>query len=241
MTAPTHPHTVTIPQTLRTLRARLNLIILGALVTLTACSTLTPAQRNEKPYFNMEGRMAVDMPRSPEKASSGKIRWDEYPSATDITLSTPFGNAIALVHLTPTQATYKSADGSMVSEDSADELFYRLFGMDMPIANLRDWIGTPNRPLAKVRDENGWRVVVTDTFTNPNLAKRIEVSRSQPEPITLTLSIDNRSDAQTTDSAPTDEEIDLNQLLPPGAQDKPPQNQPFAPAQPSVTKPVKKP
>lgn len=180
--------------------------------------------------------MAVDMPRSPEKGSSGKIRWDEYPSATDITLSTPFGNAIALVHLTPTQATYKGSDGSVVTEGSADELFYRLFGMDMPIANLRNWIGTPNRPLVKVRDENGWHVVVTDTFANPNLAKRIEVSRNQPEPMTLTLGIDNRSDLKNTDSAPTEEEIDLDKLLPPGAQEKT-----IAPAQPAVKKPIKKP
>ena len=207
-----------------------------ALTTLTACSTLKPVERTEKPYFNMEGRMAVDMPRSPEKGSSGKIRWDEYPSATDITLSTPFGNAIALVHLTPTQAIYKGSDGSVVTEGSADELFYRLFGMDMPIANLRDWIGTPNRPLVKVRDENGWHVVVTDTFSNPNLAKRIEVSRNQPEPMTLTLGIDNRSDLKNTDSAPTEEEIDLDKLLPPGAQEKT-----IAPAQPAVKKPIKKP
>ena len=207
-----------------------------SVLALTACSTLTPVQRSEKTYFNMEGRMAVDMPRAPEKNSSGKIRWDEYPSATDITLSTPFGNAVALVHLTPTQATYKGSDGSVVTEASEDELFYRLFGMDMPIANLRDWIGTPNRPLVKVRDENGWHVVVTDTFSNPNLAKRIEVSRNQPEPMTLTLGIDNRSDLKNTDSAPIEEEVDLDKLLPPGAQEKT-----ITPAQPAVKKPIKKP
>ncbi len=231
MTSMTHSHTFT--QRARTLSLGLCAI---ALTTLSACSTLTPVQRSEKPYFNMEGRMAVDMPRSPEKGSSGKIRWDEYPSATDITLSTPFGNAIALVHLTPTQATYKGSDGSVVTEGSADELFYRLFGMDMPIANLRDWIGTPNRPLTKVRDENGWHVVVTDTFANPNLAKRIEVSRNQPEPMTLTLGIDSRSDIKDANSAPTEQEIDLDQLLPPGAQEKT-----IAPAQPTVKKSIKKP
>lgn len=189
----------------------------SALALLSACSTLTPVQHTEKAYFNMDGRMAVELPRSPEKSSSGKIRWDEYPSATDITLSTPFGNAVALVHLTPTEASYKGADGSVVREASADELFYRLFGMDMPIANLRDWIGTPNRPLDKVRDTNGWHVVVTNTFANPNLAKRLEVSRTQPEPISLTLSIDKRSDTSATDTPPEPptEEIDLDQLLPP--------------------------
>ena len=181
--------------------------------------------------------MAVDMPRAPEKNSSGKIRWDEYPSATDITLSTPFGNAVALVHLTPTQATYKGSDGSVVTEASEDELFYRLFGMDMPIANLRDWIGTPNRPLAKVRDENGWHVVVTDTFKNPNLAKRIEVSRERPEPMTLTLSIDHRSDAagDATPEPPT-EEIDLDKLLPPATSGKAASGKTVAPVKKTIKK-----
>lgn len=215
------------------LTRRLRTAFLGfSVLALTACSTLTPVQHTEKAYFNMDGRMAVDMPRSPEKASSGKIRWDEYPSATDITLSTPFGNAVALVHLTPTEATYKGSDGSVVREASADELFYRLFGMDMPIANLRDWIGTPNQPLVKVRDENGWHVVVTDTFTNPSLAKRIEVTRERPEPMTLTLSIDNRSDAAgDVPPEPPTEEIDLDKLLPPANQGKT-----LAPAK----KPIKK-
>ena len=187
----------------------------GLVLGLNACTTLKPEQHYERAYFNMEGRMAVDLPRSPDKNSSGKIRWDEYPNATDITLSTPFGNAIALVHLTPTQATYKSSDGSVISEANADELFYRLFGMDMPIANLRDWIGASNGPLVKQRQVDGWHIVVTDTFKNPNLAKRIEVTREQPEPITLTLNIDNRSDAADKTTEATPEEIDLDQLLPP--------------------------
>ena len=187
------------------------------LSTLAACSSLKPIQHSEQLKFTMEGRMAVDMPRSPEKNSSGKIRWDEYPSATDITLSSPFGNAVAMIHLTPKQATYKGSDGSMVTEDTPEELFYRLFGMDMPIANLRDWIGTPDRPLNKFRNVDGWRVVVTDTFTNPNLAKRVEVSREQPQPITLTLAVTYRSDAQesNTSGAPdTTQEVDLDKLLP---------------------------
>ena len=218
----------------RTLRAT---FLALSVLALTACSTLTPIQHSEKAYFNMDGRMAVDMPRAPEKNSSGKIRWDEYPSATDITLSTPFGNAVALVHLTPTQATYKGSDGSVVSEGSADELFYRLFGMDMPIANLRDWIGTPNRPLAKMRDENGWHVVVTDTFKNPNLAKRIEVSRERPEPMTLTLNIDNRSDTagDATPEPPT-EEIDLDKLLPPTTSGKAASGKTVAPVKKTIKK-----
>ena len=79
-------------------------------------------------------------------------------------------------------------------------------------------------------------VVAEAAAANPNLAKRIEVSRNQPEPMTLTLGIDNRSDIKDTDSAPIEEEIDLDKLLPPGAQEKA-----ISPAQPAVKKPIKKP
>ena len=54
--------------------------------------------------------------------------------------------------------------------------------------------------------------------------------------MTLTLGIDNRSDIKDTDSAPIEEEVDLDKLLPPGAQEKT-----IAPAQPAVKKPIKKP
>ena len=191
------------------------LIALFALYSLAACTTLKPIERTESITFNMDARMAVQFQESgTDKDSSGKLHWEEYPSSTDITLSTPFGNAIALVHITPTQATYKGSDGSVVTEDTPDELFYRLFGMDLPIANLREWIGTPNQPLVKTRDENGWYVVVTDTFANPNLARRLEVSRTSPKALSLYVSIENRSDNVATSTEPTANEINIDDLLP---------------------------
>ena len=191
------------------------LLMLFALSILGACTTLKPIERTEKSTFNMDARMAVQFQQAgTDKDSSGKLHWKEYPSSTDITLSTPFGNAIALVHITPTQATYKGSDGSVVTEDTPDELFYRLFGMDLPIANLREWIGTPNQPLVKTRDENGWYVVVTDTFANPNLARRLEVSRTSPKALSLYVSIENRSDNVATSTEPTANEINIDDLLP---------------------------
>ena len=102
----------------------------------------------------------------------------------------------------------------MVIEDTPDELFYRLFGMDLPIANLRDWIGTPSHPLVKERNENGWRVLVTDTFTNPNLARRLEVSRTSPNALSLYVSIENRSDNVAANPEPVSNDINLDDLLP---------------------------
>ncbi|MBS1175428.1 MAG: lolB [Burkholderiaceae bacterium] len=192
-----------------------SLLILFTLYSLAACTTLKPIERTESSTFNMDARMAIQFQETDsDKNSSGKLRWEEYPSSTDITLSTPFGNTIALIHITPTQASYKGSDGSVVIEDTADELFYRLFGMDLPIANLRDWIGTPNQPLTKVRDENGWHVVVTDTFANPNLARGLEVSRTSPKALSLYVSIENRSDNVAANTEPAANEVNLDDLLP---------------------------
>ncbi len=194
---------------------RRSLLTLFALYSLAACTTLKPIEHTESSTFNMDARMAIQFQETDsDKNSSGKLRWDEYPSSTDITLSTPFGNTIALVHITPTQATYKGSDGSVVIEDTTDELFYRLFGMDLPIANLREWIGTPNQPLTKARDENGWHVVITDTFTNPNLARRLEISRTAPKALSLYISIENRSDNIAANPEPASHDVNLDDLLP---------------------------
>ncbi len=199
-----------------------------AALSFSGCANLQPAQRAEPMRFNMDARMATDFGETQsEKNVSGDMRWEEYPSSTDITFSTPFGNTMALVQLTPTEATFKGADGSVVRADTPEELFYRLFGMDLPLANLHEWIGTANTPLAKVRDVQGWHVVVTDTFENPNLAKRLEISRTAPEVMTLTVAILERSDRNASANANTNantsantsaikpnNEFDLNQLLP---------------------------
>lgn len=215
-----------------TSRLQRALLTLLTLYSLAACTTLKPIEHAEQTTFNMDARMAVQFQESGTgKDSSGKLHWEEYPSATDITLSTPFGNAIAMVHITPTQATYKGSDGSVVTEDTADELFYRLFGMDLPIANLRDWIGTPNKPLVKVRDEHGWHVVITDTFSNPNLARRLEVSRTTPNALSLFVAIESRSDEAVAGSGASTQDIELSDILPQAPSTKAPSLKPVTKAQ----------
>lgn len=200
-------------------------ILLMSVLSFSACTTLQAPVRQEAITFSMDARMATEFAETQsERNVSGDMRWEERPSATDITLSTAFGNTMALIQLTPTQSTFKGADGSVVTEASPEELFYRLFGMDLPLANLHDWIGSAHTPLTKIRNEKGWHVVVTDTFDNPNLARRLEISRTEPEFVRLTVAILERSDINTT-SAPT-QDVDLGQLLP---QTPKPEPKPTAP------------
>lgn len=159
-----------------------------------------------------------------DRDSSGKILWQEHGQFTDITFATPFGNTVAQVHLSPTEATFKGSDGSVVSETTPDMLFYRLFGMDLPIANLHDWIGSSNTPLQHTRDENGWQVRIGQTFANPNLAKSLDISRQSPNALTMSVWIDRRSDANDKTSPPDTDEVDIDRLLPKKPVATPPKN-----------------
>lgn len=208
---------------------RLKQIGLSALISITtllsACANLQPAQHSEAALFNMEARIATDFgEQHPERNITGNMDWQERTDLIDIRLSTPFGNTLALIQLTPTQATFKGADGSVVQEANPEDLFYRLFGMDLPIANLRDWIGTPNTPLPKLRQAHGWQVLVTDTFDNPNLARRLEISRTTPEPMTLTVAILERSDQTSATTSKTSKTSNISSPSNPISQTHTPPN-----------------
>ena len=105
--------------------------------------------------------------------------------------------------------------------------------MDIPIANCATGSARRIVPLVKVRDENGWHVVVTDTFANP-IWPNASRYRNQPEPMTLTLGVDNRSVTQKTPTAhpPRKRWIWTNCC-------RPAPEKTIAPAQPAVKNPSK--
>jgi hypothetical protein len=57
-------------------------------------------------------------------------------------------------------------------------------------------VGTANQPLADALSIDGWDVKILQRFNNyNNLAKKLLISRQDPTPVTMTLFIDERSDA----------------------------------------------
>lgn len=168
-------------------------------LTLAACASVAPKRDanniNDVVQFNMDARFAVNyIDQGEDKSMTGKMQWEDTRRATDITLSTPLGNAMAALHVTQNEARVKTSDGHLFVENTPEELTYRLLGYELPLSNVRQWIGTKGQPLPKA-DQGDWHVEYTKTFNDPSLAKRMVVTRLKPSPLTFTLMVDERSDA----------------------------------------------
>lgn len=168
-------------------------------LTLTACASVRPVREANNTLdtvkFNMDARFAVNyFEGSTDKSLTGKMQWEDTARATDVILSTPLGNALAAIHITPVEATLKTADHQMFSEKTPEELTYRLLGYELPLSKMRRWMGTKGQPLPTT-DQGEWQLEYTKTFTDPTLAKRIIIKRTKPTPLTVTMMIDERSDA----------------------------------------------
>lgn len=166
---------------------------------LAGCANLQPQRDanniNDQVKFSMDARFAVQYAENGEdKSMTGKMQWEDTRRDTDIILSTPLGNALASLHVTPHETTVKTADGHMFTEATPEELTYRLLGYELPLSHVRSWLGTKGQPLPK-SEQGEWQVEYTKTFTDPSLAKRMVVTRTNPLPLTFTLMVDERSDA----------------------------------------------
>lgn len=177
----------------------LTTVALAASFTLASCASVKPVRDANNTLdnvkFNMDARFAVNyFEGSTDKSLTGKMQWEDTGRATDVTLSSPLGNALASFHITPYEATLKTADRQMFVEKTPEELTYRLLGYELPLSKVHSWIGSKGRPLPPT-DQGEWQLEYTKTFTDPNLAKRIVVKRVKPSPLTFTMMIDERSDA----------------------------------------------
>lgn len=166
---------------------------------LAGCANLQPQRDanniDDKVKFSMDARFSVQYADNGEdKSMTGKMQWEDTRRDTDIILSTPLGNAMASLHVTPHESTVKTADGHMFTEATPEDLTYRLLGYELPLSNVRTWLGSKGKPLPKA-DQGDWHVEYTKTFADPSLAKRMVITRSLPQPLTFTLMVDERSDA----------------------------------------------
>lgn len=175
-------------------------ILAVSILSLCACTSLTPTRDagnlDDKVNFNMDTRFAVQYTQNAsDKNLTGKMQWEETRRATDIVLATPIGTSMASLHVTRHEAVLKTASGDMFSEKTPEELLYRILGYELPLSYLRQAVGSVNLPLLENRNYDVWHIQVLSRFNNPNLAKKLLITRQKPTPISMTLMIDERSDA----------------------------------------------
>jgi len=170
----------------------------AALATLVAGCATTPATPVSTavvaPYadtIDLDGRLSVNYVRDGKQESiSGKFAWRQHGPRTDVTLSSPLGDTIATIAVTPGEAVFKQGNKPPRSAPDVDALSTQTLGWPLPVSGLRDWLqgyavaqdgkrfaASPAQPKVTTRD--GWQLdfVSWQEGTTPPKPLRIDARR----------------------------------------------------------------
>ncbi|MFT7560132.1 MAG: outer membrane lipoprotein LolB [Flavobacteriales bacterium] len=146
-------------------------IALLALLVITSCSTFTAKNTNiNESYWTAEGKLAFKHEGKSQKAN---IRWQQQGGDYDILLFGPLGKG--KIAITKHDKTITLNDGNQLHHSAnAEELLYRVSGLELPISYAQHWItGAPSpntthtmlaEPSADF-EQAGWKVSYL-RFTN---------------------------------------------------------------------------
>ena len=101
---------------------------------------------------------------------------------------------MANLHITRNEAVLKTADGDMYVEKTPEELLARLLGYELPISLIKEALGRAGKPAPDQIGNNEWQLSVVSRFDN-GTPKKLIAERLKPSPLTMTVFIDERSDA----------------------------------------------
>ncbi|MES2164590.1 MAG: outer membrane lipoprotein LolB [Pseudomonadota bacterium] len=168
-----------------------------AAAVLAGCAT-TSAPRSAAvvaPYrdsIELGGGIAINYSKDGKRESlSGKFSWQQTKTATDVSLLSPTGQIVAVIHVAPGLATLTQNGKEPRTAPDLDSLTAQTLGWTLPVSGLRDWlqgyaidaagkrfVASPANDSVITRD--GWKVeYVTwqdDTAAVPQ-PKRIDLTR----------------------------------------------------------------
>jgi len=139
----------------------------------------------------LTGQIAVHYQQNGEQQHmSGNYNWLQQDSKTSVTLSSPLGQTVAQIEVTPQAATLTQAGQAPRSAPNVDRLTTEVLGWPLPVSGLRHWLqgratGADGQPFVaspqhdSVYTADGWhlRYVWGDQHA---AFKRIELERSVP-------------------------------------------------------------
>jgi len=174
------------------------LAIAGACALLSACATgpvLPPSQATVAQYrdaIDLSGRLSVNYDKDGKRETlSGKFMWAQTANAVDVTLSSPLGQTIAKIQVTPQSATLIQGGRTPRVAADIDALTAQTLGWSLPVSGLRDWLqgyaaGADGKRFAAspanntVTTADGWRLTFV-SWQDPSAArpvpKRIDAQR----------------------------------------------------------------
>ncbi|UMR32365.1 outer membrane lipoprotein LolB [Massilia sp. MB5] len=184
-------------------RAALAACAAAAILGLAGCAS-TPREplsaAHVAPYsaaLELQGRLSVNYTRDGSNQSlNGSFEWRQTTARTDITLSNPLGQTIAVIAVTPEAATLSDGKNPPRTAPNIDQLSREALGWPLPVAGLRDWlqghaIGADGKPFAAspavntVKTRDGWQLsyVTWQEGSMPPKPLRIDAERRTGEAI----------------------------------------------------------
>ena len=172
-------------------------VIACAAALLAGCATTPTAPLSTAsvaPYsevVDLAGRLSVNYVKQGKQESlSGKFAWHQQGPRTDVTLSSPLGQQIAAITVTPQEATYREGKEAPRSAPDIDTLSAQTLGWPLPVSGLRDWLQgyataaggqrfTASPAQNKVTTQDGWKLefVSWQEGSSPPKPRRIDASR----------------------------------------------------------------
>jgi outer membrane lipoprotein LolB len=83
------------------------------------------------------------------------------PSRSELEVSSPLGQTLAVATVAPGAASLTTADGRQIRAERPEALTQRAFGWPAPLAELPRWLAAPaGRPQPLAFEDSGWQVAI---------------------------------------------------------------------------------
>jgi outer membrane lipoprotein LolB len=126
---------------------RIRLLILFACLALAGCATAPRADLPDaplaayRPAIALSGHLAIQYQKDGQaQSSSGSFEWAQAGQQVDVSLFSPLGQTVAVIHVQPGMASLTEAGGKVHSAPDLDTLTQQTLGWTLPVRGLRDWL-----------------------------------------------------------------------------------------------------
>jgi outer membrane lipoprotein LolB len=152
---------------------RLTLAACAAALLAGCASAPPPSSEPVAPYreqIELSGRLSVNYQRDGKTESlAGRFSWRQSGAQTDVVLTSPLGQTVAQISVTPGLASLTQGGQAPRVAADIDSLSAQALGWPLPVSGLRDWlqgyaidasgarfVASPSRGRVTTRD--GWRL-----------------------------------------------------------------------------------
>lgn len=143
----------------RAAQAALKALLALVAATLSACAIVRPATAPGSLEYT--GRFSVSWVdpdlANPQQRASGRFALRVKDARSELEISSPLGQTLALARVGPQMATLETSDGNRWQSEHPDTLTEQAFGWPAPLAHLPRWLAArdPGR-----FEEAGWQVLI---------------------------------------------------------------------------------